>query len=97
LDPAELNLDFDTPALFQDLETGRDMYVDPSAAQEGYKERLGTHLEQIQRMCRGLGIGYFLFDTNRPFDEALLDFMQQRMRTRKQIRRTRKARTGGTS
>jgi uncharacterized protein (DUF58 family) len=96
LDPAELNLDFDTPALFQDLETGRDMYVDPAAAQEGYKERLSTHLAQVERMCRGLGIGYYLFDTNRPFDEALLDFMQQRMRTRKQIRRTRKARTGGT-
>jgi len=96
LDPAELTLDFDTPALFEDLETGRDMYVDPVAAQKGYHERLSAHLTQVQRMCRGLGIGYCLFDTKRPFDEALLNFMQQRMRTRKQIRRPRKARTGGT-
>ena len=33
LDPAEVSSDFDKPALFQDVETGRDLYVDPAAAQ----------------------------------------------------------------
>lgn len=97
LDPTELSLDLDTPALFEDLETGRDIYVDPAAAQKGYQERLRTHLDRVRRMCEGLGIGYYLFDTNRPFDEALLDFMQHRMRMRKQVRRVRRTRTGGGS
>ena len=95
LDPAERHLDLDTAALYEDLETGRELYVDPATAQSGYKQRLDRHLDEIQRMCRGLGVGYALFDTNSPFDAALLDFMQQRMRSRRPRRRARKARSGG--
>jgi uncharacterized protein (DUF58 family) len=97
LDPAELQLDFDTPALYEDLESGRQLYVDPVTARQGYRERLTGHLDQIQRLCQGLGAGYFLFDTTRPFDEALLEFMQHRMRTRRPRRRMRQARSGGGS
>jgi uncharacterized protein (DUF58 family) len=95
LDPAELTLEMDTSALYEDLETGRELYVDPATAKQGYKERLERHLDQIQTLCRGLGVGYYLFDTNRPFDAALLDFMQHRMRTRRARRRPRRARSGG--
>jgi uncharacterized protein (DUF58 family) len=87
LDPAELNFDFDSPALFRDIETGRDMYVDPSAAQEGYKNMLDEHLKRTKSTCQSLGIDYHLFATNRPFDLALLDFLQDRMHRRKRVRR----------
>ena len=87
LDPAELNFDFDSPALFRDIETGRDMYVDPSAAQEGYKNMLDKHLKKTRSTCQSLGIDYHLFATNRPFDLALLDFLQDRMHRRKRVRR----------
>ena len=39
LDPAELNFEFDAPALFHDVETGRDLYVDPSAARKTSRTR----------------------------------------------------------
>ncbi|UCC99608.1 MAG: DUF58 domain-containing protein [Phycisphaerales bacterium] len=87
LDPAELNFDFDSPALFRDIETGRDMYVDPPAAQEGYKNMLDEHLAKTRSTCQSLGIDYHLFATNRPFDLALLDFLQGRMHRRKRVRR----------
>jgi hypothetical protein len=89
LDPAELNFDFDAPALFQDVETGRDLYVDPPAAAKGYRHKLGNHLDSASTICGRLGIDYNLFATDRPFDAALLEFLQHRMRIRKQIRHIR--------
>ncbi len=95
LDPAELNFDFDAPALFRDLESDRDMYVDPPAAQKGYKRMLEAHLDKARTACRRLGIDYHLFATDRPFDLALLEFLQDRMRRHKQqVRRTRSATAG---
>ena len=86
LDPAELKFDFNSPALFQDIETGRHMYVNPSDAQTGYKRMLGKHLTVAKSICQNLGIDYHLFPTDRPFDLALLDFLQDRMRRRKRLR-----------
>ena len=86
LDPAELKFDFNSPALFQDIETGRNMYVNPSDAQTGYKRMLGKHLTVAKSICQNLGIDYHLFPTDRPFDLALLDFLQDRMRRRKRLR-----------
>jgi uncharacterized protein (DUF58 family) len=87
LDPAELSFDFDSPALFRDVETGRDMYIDPSAARKSYRQLLDSHLSNAKSICQRLGIDYHLFATDRPFDLALLDFLQGRMRRRRpQIR-----------
>jgi uncharacterized protein (DUF58 family) len=87
LDPAELSFDFDSPALFHDIESGRDRYVDPAAAQAEYKRRLNEHLDKVAFICRSLGIDYHLFATDRPFDLALLEFLQDRMGRKKQVRR----------
>ena len=86
LDPAELKFDFNSPALFQDIETGRNMYVNPSDAQTGYKRMLGKHLTVAKSICQNLGIDYHLFPTDRPFDLALLDFLQDRKRRRRRLR-----------
>jgi len=85
LDPAELNFDFDSPALFEDIETGRNMYVDPSDAQTPYKRMLDKHLAKAKSTCQKLGIDYHLFATDRPFDLALLDFLHDRMRRKKRV------------
>jgi len=86
LDPSELNFAFDSPALFQDIESGRNMYVDPSDAQMSYKKMLGKHLARTESICGNLGVDYHLFATDRPFDLALLDFLHDRMRHHKRIR-----------
>jgi len=86
LDAAELNFDFDSPALFMDAETGRNMYVDPMDARGSYKGMLGKHMAKAESTCRNLSIDYHLFPTNRAFDLALLDFLQDRMHRRKLVR-----------
>ena len=87
LDPTELHFDFDAPALFRDVESERDIYIDPSVAQKGYQRRLAAHLDQAKSICQSRGVDYHLFPTDRPFDLALLDFLQHRMQLRKQVRR----------
>ncbi|MCU0915935.1 MAG: DUF58 domain-containing protein [Planctomycetes bacterium] len=89
LDPAELSFDFTAPALFQDVETGRDLYVDPTVAQKNYRQLLEEHLARTRSVCQGLAIDYHLFATDRPFDLALLDFLQDRMHRRKRVKRIR--------
>ena len=87
LDPEELEFNFNIPALFEDIETGKTFYVDPPAAQKDYAGKLQNHLASIKTICRNLGIDYHLFATNRPFDLALLEFLHDRMHRRKQVRR----------
>jgi uncharacterized protein (DUF58 family) len=80
LDPQELNFEFEAPALFQDLESGREIYVDPDRARKQYQERLQAHLEQIQKTCEKLGAIYELCPTDRPLEIALSEFMLRRQR-----------------
>src|SRR5205085_2672607 len=40
LDPAELNLGLDQAALFEDVETGRTLYLDPASARGAYVKKL---------------------------------------------------------
>ena len=85
LDPAELDLDFDRPALFRDLESGREIYVDPDAARQQYRRRLGEHIDGIRRACLGLGVSFRQIVTDTPLEIALVEFL-----------RSRQARTAGT-
>ena len=80
LDPQELNFEFEAPALFQDLESGREIYVDPDRARKQYQERLQAHLEKIQKTCEKLGAIYELCPTDRPLEIALSEFMLRRQR-----------------
>lgn len=95
LDPTELDFNFNAPALFRDIESERDIYVDPSTAHKGYQRLLDAHLAQAKSICQNRGVDYHLFATDRPFDLALLDFLQHRMRLRKQVRRVASPESGG--
>ena len=97
MDPAELKFDFNAPAIFRDVETGRDMYVDPADAQISYKKMLEKHLVRAKSICQKLGIDYHLFSTDRPFDLALLDFLHDRMRHKKRTMYRGGSRPGGAS
>jgi hypothetical protein len=63
------------------------MYIDPPAARASYKDMLNRHLAVARSTCGTLGIDYHLFATDRSFDLALLDFLHDRTRRRKRIRR----------
>ena len=79
LDPAELEFDFDKPAMFIDMESGRDLYVDPAGARANYQRNFAQHAEKIERACRELGIDHYRLSTAQPLELALFDFLQSRL------------------
>jgi len=82
LDPAELAFDFERPELFEDLETGRRMYVDPERIRRDYKSRIAQHLTDIEGVCARLGVTYRRLTTDMPLGDALGDLLQSRLRSR---------------
>lgn len=87
LDPTELNLGLDAPALFEDVESSRTLYIDPAAARGGYLKKFEAHCEALRTICRKLGIGYLQLPTSQPLELALFGFLQERMRRGRQFRR----------
>ncbi len=94
LDPAEVDFTFQAPAIFQDLESGRDLYIDPHSARAEYLRRFGQHAEEVQRACGNLGIDHFQFTTDRPLELALFDFVAARMRRGRKTARQARSRLG---
>ncbi len=83
LDPAELSLNFDTPAIFEDVESGRELYVDPQIIREDYTRKMQCHLAAIEAICEGHGIDYHRFTTDQPLELAMFDFFSARMQTKR--------------
>jgi uncharacterized protein (DUF58 family) len=80
LDPAELSFSFTKAAMFQDVESGREIYVDPDAARQDYLRRFAAHAALIERSCVDLGIEYRLLTSDRPLELVLFDLLKARMR-----------------
>lgn len=80
LDPAEVTFAFDEPMLFEDLESSRDLFIDPNAVRESYVQRLTAHREAVQAICRELGIDFHLVSTETRLDLLLLEFLRDRSR-----------------
>lgn len=94
LDPAELSLDFDAPAMFFDMETGRDLYVDPDNIRKQYQRKLEAHLGAVQKMSEEMGVDYHRVSTDQPLELALFDFLCARMHLKRAVIR-RKTMRGG--
>jgi uncharacterized protein (DUF58 family) len=93
LDPAELQFDFDQAALFQDVESGRDLYIDPPLARRDYLRRLTAHNAAAGAICAKLGVTHHRLNIDRPLELALFDFLRDRMhRGKKVVRRAAPAR-----
>lgn len=87
LDPVELNLGLEQPALFEDFESNKSVYIDPAVARAEYMKKLQAHCEALQAICRRLGIAYHQLSTSQPLEIALFGFLQERMRRGRQFRR----------
>lgn len=85
LDPAEVEFDFKTAATFVDLESGRDLYIDPSVARETYRKNFSNHAAEIARACSDLGIDSYQLLTSQPLELALFDVLQSRLRGGRQV------------
>ena len=80
LDPVELRFDFNQPTMFEDVESGRVLFIDPAAARKEYLRKLEAHCASLRSTCQKLGIGCHRMASDRPLELALFDFLRQRSR-----------------
>ena len=82
LDPSEIEFNFDQLSRFEDIETGKRLYLDPRTAKENYQKNFSEHFGNLERLCKSLGIDFFQVSTADPFDKPLRHLLSQRMRLR---------------
>jgi uncharacterized protein (DUF58 family) len=88
LDPAETAFNFQTPAMFEDAESGRSVFIDPASARSEYLRKLQAHSADLRALSERQGMTYIQLDTNRPLELALFEFLRARMQSGRRVRRT---------
>ena len=89
LDPAEIEFSFEKAATFVDLETGKDLYIDPLTARAQYQANFQKHAAAVETTCRDLGVDLYTLSTARPLELALFDFLHSRMHVGRTVVRAR--------
>lgn len=83
LDPAELDLKFERASMFEDMESGRSLYIDPASARAEYTKKFVEHGSALKKLCGRLGIAWHQLGTDRPLELVLFDFLRERMQRRR--------------
>jgi uncharacterized protein (DUF58 family) len=78
LDPAEKNLTFDGPRLFEDMESDQKVFADPNLVREEYRNRLEAHNAAIRTECEAIGASFRQIITDEPLELSLAEFLQAR-------------------
>ncbi len=87
VDPAEPQLSFSSAAVFVDMETGRQLYVDPELARAEYCRRFEAHRHALTQSAAQLGIDFWEMRTDEPLEWTLFHFLQARLRRGRTVRR----------
>jgi uncharacterized protein (DUF58 family) len=77
LDPAEQSLDFGSAAHWEDMETGKSLYVDPEVARKTYLEKLSAHQARVRKSLEERGVALQSVTTDTPFDYVLLELIKR--------------------
>jgi len=75
LDDAEITFPFDRVTLFEGMERGEQVVVDPRVIAEGYRASVGAYLEGVKRGCAEKNIDYQRMLLSEPFDRALTAYL----------------------
>ncbi len=87
LDPVEVDFSFDQATMFRDLETGKEIYIDPQTAASDYKSRFEEHQAELKEVCDQLGIDLFQIKTDEPLETALFNLLQVRAQQGSSVKR----------
>jgi uncharacterized protein (DUF58 family) len=74
LDPQEIRPKLKEPMLLVDMETKDALEVSPEYAREEYSPKIDAHIEALKKKAAGANIDYFLLPTDRPLDDAMLEY-----------------------
>lgn len=80
MDPAEIEFSFDEASSFQDLETGEQIPVVPSALADEYRRLVQEHIAALSSRMAANRVDYALINTATPLDYALFKYLSARQR-----------------
>lgn len=80
LDKNELEFTFSHPLVLKDLETNKELIVDPRVIRKQYLEDIKNYFSDFKLRCREHIIDYNQILTNMPLDRALFEYLQKRKR-----------------
>ncbi|MBE3123743.1 MAG: DUF58 domain-containing protein [Planctomycetes bacterium] len=80
MDNAELTFPFDSMTEFTDLETGEKSLVSPDGMRPMYLDQMRRFLDRYEKGCADIQADYRLFDTTRPLEIALSEYLYRRSR-----------------
>lgn len=75
LERGEIDLQLPVSSMVRDMESGRELYVDPELARQDYRRRFQTHEQQLIDICHRRGARLFTVTTDQPLDMALLELI----------------------
>jgi len=78
MDPRELEFDFDSPVLLQELESRARLPMSPDVLRRGYLRRLEAHRTAVEEAARSHGGDYVLLRTDQPPVEGLGAYLARR-------------------
>ena len=80
LDRQELEFDYEDYATFQDLETGRQLPLDPAFFRQTYLDRIEAYQSRFRRFASENRIDYLMLSTEVPYDRSLMAYLSKRAR-----------------
>jgi uncharacterized protein (DUF58 family) len=78
LDRDELDLPFDGPTIFHDIEGEEELFAEPWAFRRSYQQAMQEFLDEVRRECGNRGYDHVRFLTNEPLGTALSLFLHSR-------------------
>jgi hypothetical protein len=86
LDRDELELPFEGPTIFRDIEGVEELFAEPWAFRRSYQKAMTDFVEGVRRDCGARGYDHVLFLTDQPLGAALSYFLHTRQETGQAIR-----------
>ena len=78
LDRDEIDLPFDGPTVFHDIEGDEELYAEPTAFRKAYRKAIADFLDEVKRECGNRGYDHVRFCTDEPLGETLGLFLRSR-------------------
>jgi len=81
LDRDEVDLPFDGPTLFRDIEGDEELFAEPRAFQHAYRRAMQEFLDGVSKECGSRGYDHVRFFNDAPLGKSLSTFLHARQET----------------
>ena len=76
--PREVAFSYEEASIFEDMESGQNMILDPGMARDSYQQKYNAHNAALDAMFSAQGIPGFRVTTADPLERVLQRFLEER-------------------